>query len=154
MKKNIKLIFIALIITILVALFIIVIIFKSNKNNKCENIDLLDVFYDINNFYDSEFYEIDLDSYNTYPIFIQLESAKEYLYSISSKDNKEYFVILKDIKESDIEVLKDFVKVKQANNDKYYDNTKVVTKNNYTYMIVSLEKNLIIEQIINKKIEC
>lgn len=153
MKKNFKLVLLILII-IFISLFMCFVLYnKKNNDKQYEQIDLSDVFLDINHFYFNEFNSLDLKYDSVMFIPIDLTNVSEYLIGVSSIDEKEYFIILNGLSENNIELLKENVKMEQEHGNKYFKDTKVITKNNYTYMVVTREKNSIINQIINSYID-
>lgn len=149
MKKKI-IIIILLILFATIAIFL----FINLKQKKVDcNIDFDKTFNDINEFYMNEFELFDLN-FEKPIILININNSKDILYAVSKVDPNEYFVIMKDISEEEIKLLQDEINIQKELSNKYFDNTKIITKSNYTYFVVSQEKTSIIKGIISSNILC
>lgn len=149
MRKKIIILFIVILLG-LVGLFI----FIKPKEEKIEcKIDFNKVLNDVNEFYSNEFEPLDL-SFEKPNILVNITNTEDVLYAISYKDINEYFVILKDLSEEEISLLEEEIKLQKELSNEYFMDSEIITKSNYTYLVVSLEKNSIIKGIINSNIYC
>lgn len=149
MKKKIIIIFI-LVLLVSIAIFL----FTKPKEQKIEcMMDFDKTFNDVNEFYINEFELIDL-SFDLPNILFNIVDTKNVLYAVSINDVNEYFVILKDISEQEKETLKKEIEVQKELSNQYFTNTEIITKNNYTYFVVSKNKTSIIKGIISSNIYC
>lgn len=149
MRKKIIIISILILITsIVVFLFI-----KPDKKKDECFIDYDKTLNDINDFYMNQFNPIDL-SFEKPIILTNIVNVENVLYAVNTTDENEYFVIMKDISEHDIEMLKEEVSIQKNLSNKYFNKAEVITKSNYTYLVVSLDKTSIIRGIISSNIYC
>lgn len=144
MKKYIK--FIIPIILIIILLISLWFVYKKDKNYCYNEVKFEDILYEIdlatNNKFDysdsqiiSEYFLINYNKFNKYVVG-------------RSKDEKEYFVIFKDLDDITINQIEE--KVKMKNTDDYIINTI----NTYTYVIISKEYDRTIDGIIRSFIIC
>lgn len=149
MKKNIK--YILYVLTVLIIITIILYLIFNKKENNCDNFDLEELFFEIN-LATSNSFKIEEGQDISKNIPITLPKETDYLFSLDSDDENEFFLVIRNLDSDKILELENFV---ETNNDLYKDNKiKFVKDDIYTYLISSKEHASTIEGIIRSYIYC
>ena len=152
MKKYLKYI---IIVIILVVISLILVIIKTNKKETAcfENINLEEIYNEINSSTSSSFEIVDESSVTMYlPLDYYL--IDDYILAVNSNDEEEFFIIMKNLDQNQLNYLEELVNSrKDLNKDKYKD-TKINTYNKITYVAFSSENDATIEGIIRNFVYC
>lgn len=149
MKKNIK--YILYVLTVLIIITIILSLIFNKKENRCDDFALEELFFEIN-LATSNSFKIEEGQDISKNIPITLPKETDYLFSLDSDDENEFFLVIRNLDSDKILELENFVKI---NNDLYEDNKiKFIKDNIYTYIISSKQHESTIEGIIRSYIYC
>lgn len=150
MKKKIIGLIIILTLILLLAYFVLK---KPKENDKICKIEFDKILNEVNDFYLGTFNNEDL-SIEKPNILLDIVDVENILYAVNQVDINEYFIVIKNISDSEINLLEEKIKDQQDLSNPYFINTKLISEDGYAYFIVSLEKTSIIESLIKLGISC
>jgi len=152
-RKYTKLIIISLIVLVLAISTTIILLNTRDKDDCYDDIVLEDISYTIGNFTNDSFSVVEKSKTSLY-LPLEFSRASDYLLAHSTSNPSEFYLIAKDLEESQIEYLKKLIDVYKENDISKYGDVEVKQYNNFVYVAFSYDYEDTISNIIESYIYC